>query len=284
MPTRSPNALADKLSLRSKKNFYNVYESFDWNEPIPPNEFWLEPSLLSTYGTEIHESCGQARLRELSKWETINLFSVFCTGEADLIHEIASRMNHPGLEKYFDYLNHFIDEENKHMWFFRHFSLYYSGKTYEVKKMQFGNGSSDLMGDFMAFMKIVLFEEFGDLFNVAVIGSKMVPSVIVKIHTMHHKDEAGHILIGREICAILFARLSELNPMEAGKATNYLVKYLKYVLESMYNPQVYADAGFENPYEFRSQLMDHPARKRIHQEMISGILRHYPTIFREKML
>jgi para-aminobenzoate N-oxygenase AurF len=278
MPEIASQSLAEKLSKRSKRHFYNVYEYFDWTQPMPENAFWLDPSLLSTYGTPYHE-VGSDRLKLLSKWETINLFSVFCAGEADLIDEIASRMHHPDLEGYFEYLIHFIDEENKHMWFFRRFCETYAGKSYKVNKMNFGGAVTGKMGNFLAFMKIVLFEEFGDIFNTSVIKSKVVPKVVAEIHRVHNKDEVGHILAGREIGSSLFKSISASGGEDVGKALNYLIKYLKYVIESMYNQEAYKDAGFADPFGMRTGLMEHPERIKIQQAIMNRILSHYPTIF-----
>ena len=280
MPEPHKAKLENTLSERSRREFYNVYEAFDWSESIPGGAYWLPPEMLTTHGTTWHGTAGEERLHALSRWETINLFSVFCVGEADLVREIVQRVHRPGLERYFDYFTHFIDEENKHMWFFRRFCLTYAGKLYDFKKVGFGGESASHLDDFLAFMKVVLFEEFGDLYNVAVIRDRSIPEAVRRVHSVHHKDEVGHILVGREIAATLFRdHVSKLPPEEVARSLKYLKGYLHWVLESAYNPQVYQDAGFAEPYEMRVSLLGDPARKERHRLMADQILAHYPSIF-----
>jgi hypothetical protein len=282
MPETRTASLAAALSERSRREFYNVYGAFDWSEPIPADAFWLPQGMLTTYGTSIHEAAGPGRLRELSKWETINLFSVFCVGEADLVREIVQRIHRPGVEPYFDYFTHFIDEENKHMWFFKQFCLAYAGKLYDFKKIGFGGEGMSHLDDFLAFMKVALFEEFGDLYNVAAIRDRAIPEPVRRIHRVHHNDEVGHILVGREIAAMLFRdHVSKLPPDNVARALKYLRGYLNWVLESAYNPQAYRDAGFADPYGMRLSLLGDAARKERHRSMAGEILSRYPSIFGE---
>lgn len=275
-------ALPARLARRSKENFYNVFGHFDWGAEIPADSWWMSPELLTVHGTEHAGRLGEPALMRLSKWETINIFSVFTVGESDLIQALMERVHHPWLKDCFEYLIHFIDEENKHMWFFSEFCSRYGGKVYPQKRIRGDASAPGHVEDFLAFMRIVVFEEFGDRYNVRVMNDPRVPEPIRRIHRVHHQDECGHLAIGREISIALFERLRRDVPEDSLEGVRrYLGKYMRWILENAYNPDVYGDAGIPGHYAFRNLLMRDPARVAADESFLARIRAKFEPVFRK---
>src|SRR4051794_8158573 len=115
------SSLVAKLAHRSRKNFYEVYGYFEWPAELPSDRYWLSPELLSVHGSELDAELTQPQRLRLSQLETVNLFSVFVHGESDLLRTVLAACVKSHFAEFFEYLSHFIDEENKHMWFFAEF-------------------------------------------------------------------------------------------------------------------------------------------------------------------
>lgn len=276
-----PATLPLRLAKRSRRNFYNVFEALPWEESLAEDVWWMSPELLTVHGTRHAHSFSESTLKVLSKWETINLFSVFTQGESDLIQAIIERIHQPFLEGCFDYLVHFIDEENKHMWFFSEFCRRYGGKVYPSKKIKSEAFPNAAANDFAAFMRIVVFEEMGDAYNTRVMGDKRVHGLIREIHRIHHQDEAGHLAIGREISLALFERMRDsLSEEEVAHVATYVEKYSWWMLQNVYNPAVYQDAGVPEAYEFRNSLMRDPGRMAVEESMLARIRAKFEPVFR----
>lgn len=282
-PQLIPAGLPQRLAARSKRNFYNVFEAFDWDAPIPDGAYWMSPELLSVHGTPYARSLPEETLIALSKWETINLFSVFTQGESDLIQAIIDRIHLPFLEDCFEYLVHFIDEENKHMWFFAEFCRRQAGKIYEQRKIRTDAFENGAIRDFLAFIRIVIFEEMGERYNVRIMNDERIPVPIREIHRIHHQDESGHLSIGRELSLALFEKVASSVPgEELAKVVDYVEKYTLWIMQNIYNQSAYKDAGIPDAYGFRSALMREPGRRPLDTELLDRIKAKFEPVFRNR--
>src|SRR3989339_322130 len=108
-----------RLSENSKSKFYNVFAEITWPEKIDHQTYWMSPELLSVDGTAQSDALSEEQKLSLSRWELVNLFGFFTQGEANLIRNVLLRLHNPSFRQVQNYFYHFIDEENKHMWFFK---------------------------------------------------------------------------------------------------------------------------------------------------------------------
>lgn len=258
----SGKGLYRALSDRSRANAYDVYTRFAWPDELPGDRYWMGPELLTVAGTEWAERLGEAGLMRLSHLETLNLFSIFTRGESELLQTVLQNCVREDLSDCFEYFSHFIDEENKHMWFFAEFCRRFRGKPYPVRILKGVSGFGPETELFLAFMRILVFEEMGDFMNVQVMKDARVPDLIREIHRTHHQDESGHIAMGWNLGARLWERAArESDEGLKVRIRAYLDGYAAWSVQNLYNPQVYADAGFAEPYKLRESLLEHPARK-----------------------
>lgn len=255
-----------QLVKLSRERHVNSFSQIQWPSSVPDDEWWLPPELLSVHGTEHADGLSERQLKLLSKWECINGFSLNVEGERELIHMLSARLYAPDMPEIEDYIHHFLDEENKHLWFFGEFCRRYGGKIYSSKKVsvaeeRFGNE----MTFFLLFARIFIFEEIGGYYNVIAGGDERVSPFVRLIHQIHHADEARHITFGRAVLTqskqIAFAASP---PAECEAAIAHLQRFVQVSIEALYQPAMYRDSGIAGGVALRRALLAHPARHAHH--------------------
>ncbi|GHH00328.1 diiron oxygenase [Streptomyces rubradiris] len=262
--------LLDRLGAKSVEDYYNPYRMFSWADELPQDTYWMTPELISAHGTEVEEELGEAGMKRLSRWESINFYSLNVHGIRELIIEVVKRIHMPGFEVPSEFFHHFIGEENEHMWFFAEFCRRYgNGKLYSSPSLQTRADGDPEVENFLVFARILLFEEMVDHYNLRMANDDSLHETIRQVNRIHHHDESRHIAFGRELVSLLWDRLRRTATREqlAG-LESYLKRYLVFSLQSFCNPQVYRDAGLADPLGVRSRVLAHPRRKEAELKVI----------------
>ncbi|MBL8300688.1 MAG: diiron oxygenase [Rhodanobacteraceae bacterium] len=258
----------NKLTSLSRERVRHTFGEISWPDKIDTEAWWLPPELLSVHGTRYEQEMSLEQKKLLSKWECINLFSLNVEGERELVSRLSSRLYQPEVPGLENYLHHFIDEENKHMWFFGEFCRRYGGKIYSSKKMAIAEETySPEMEYFLLFARIGIFEEIGAYFNVAAASDERMDPFVRQIHQIHHADEARHITFGRALLAqtkeLAFASSSA---EQRDRAIAHLQRYVQISVEALYQPAMYRDSGISSGVAMRRELLNDGARRKLHEE------------------
>ncbi|WP_372513996.1 diiron oxygenase [Streptantibioticus rubrisoli] len=254
--------ILQRLVDKSVDGYYNPYREFTWPDSLPDDRMWMSEDLTSTYGTEVEAELSPAERCRLSRWESINFYSMNVEGIRELIIEVMRRIHSRGFEVPSDFFHHFIGEENEHMWFFAEFCLRYGGKIYSGPKLNSIGHKDPRVENFLVFSKILLFEEIVDYYNMRMAADDTLHETIRKVNRVHHEDESRHIAFGRELVGLLYSQLAvDASAEQRRDIEEYLKRYIVFSLRSFYNPQVYRDAGINDPLGFRERLLADPARR-----------------------
>jgi hypothetical protein len=274
--------LPEKLCRRSREQFYDVYTYFDWPEQIEQGSRWLTDDCLTVGETPLARGLSETQMDRLSQVETVNLFSIFAHGEASLLETILRYRWSADIEEYGDYLSHFIDEENKHMWFFTEFCHRYHDGMLSVRTFRLPSAFPERVEMLLAFLRIIVFEEIGDYFNVRVSASESIPQIVRDIHHRHHLDESGHIAAGWKIAAkILQLTAEDKHPADVWRAAvQHINSYVQTSLENFYSPEAYRLAGLEEPYALRRSLLASMEVQRKHQKILTRVHRRLSTLWK----
>lgn len=265
-----------RLVELSVEDYYNPYETFVWPAEISEDQYWMSPELLSVHGTPVAERLDEERLVRLSRAESLNFHSANVHGIRDLLLGIVQRLYQPGFQPYSEYLSHFVGEENEHMWFFAQLCLRYGGKIYRARGVSFGPEQEPEVETFLTFARILVFEDIGHYYNLRLARDERLPPIVRQVNRTHYDDESRHIAMGREVVALFYRRLEERLPVErVVEVQRYLARYVRHSLESFYNPEMYRDAGLENPLELRQELLAHPARDAHHADVLRRLSRFF---------
>jgi hypothetical protein len=281
--------LAARLTQASRRQLWDVHTHFQWPEQLDEAAWWMPPELISLHGTETWEQLdSDARLR-LSRFEIGNFFSLVLQGERPLVQGLIHRIHaKDSTWDVTDYLHHFVDEENKHMVMFGEFCRRYIGKVYPEKKVALSRKYAKGEEDVVFFCKVMVVEEYGDFYNVAIERDERVEPFVREMNRMHHVDEARHLAFGRRYLAEIFDRNAAGWSEETlvGLRT-WLAQYLKASWADYYNPAAYKDAGIEDAYAARQAALAHPAcaehRKRASAKLVTyflktGLLSEWPAL------
>lgn len=253
--------ILDRLSSKSIEDYYNPYQMFEWPDSLPEDTWWMSPELTTTYDTDVAGELTQAQLHRLSKFESVNFYSLNVHGIRELLIEVTRRIHTDEFATPSEFFHHFIGEENEHMWFFAQFCFRYGRKLYKQPRGGAETVPPNNAASLLVFARILIFEELVDHFNARMATDKRLDDTIRQINRIHHQDESRHIAFGRELVRILFEGFSgRAAPEEREQVSDYLRRYLTYSFESLFNPQVYKDAGIPKPLEVRRRVLESPRR------------------------
>lgn len=252
--------ILDRLSSKSVEDYYNPYKLFEWPESLPENMWWMSPELTTTHGTAAAERLSEEQLHALSRYESLNFYSLNVHGIRELLIDVTRRIHTKGFETPSEFFHHFIGEENEHMWFFAEFCLRY-GRIYRQPGGITAEAPRAEVESLLVFTRILVFEELVDHFNSRMALDERLDDTIRAINRIHHQDESRHIAFGRELVSVLFAEVRRTSTeQELSDIAAYVKRYMTYSFETLYNPQVYRDAGIGKPQELRKELLESPAR------------------------
>ncbi len=252
--------ILERLNAMSERDYYDPYRLFEWPDSVEEDGYWMSPELLTVHGTGAGASLDEAQLRTLSKWESINFYSLNVHGIRELLTEIVARIHTRPFTVASEYFHHIIGEENEHMWFFAKFCLKYAGKIYPDRALSFSAPGVPEADTFLIFARLLIFEELVDFFNQRMGEDERLDPTIQKINKVHHQDESRHIAFGRQIVALLHRDLRErVDSERLTTLETYLKRYMRHSVESLCNPAAFRDAGIPQPYAVRRAVLADPA-------------------------
>jgi hypothetical protein len=266
--TERLRSILDRLISMSEEDYYNPYKLFQWPDSLPEDEYWMSPELMSVYGTQAAGALSEKQLHAISKWESINFYSLNVHGIRELIVEIIHRIHTDDFAVSSEYFHHLIGEENEHMWFFANFCLRYGGKIYPSKGLRIPNEAAETT-HFLVFARLLIFEEIVDFFNKRMGVDERLHPTIRQVNAIHHQDESRHVAFGRQIVSLLHRDLrATLNLSQLRDVDRYLKRYIKFSVESLVNPAAYRDAGIDNHYGLRTAVLADPAWKELERKVL----------------
>jgi hypothetical protein len=261
--------ILDRLVAMSERDYYNPYRRFDWPDAIDDG-WWMTPELMTVHGTKFGATLTEEQLRALSKWESVNFYSLNVHGIRELLTEMIARIHTAEFALTSEYFHHIIGEENEHMWFFATFCLRYAGKVYPNRSMSFAGPDIPEAQHFLIFTRLLIFEELVDVFNQRMGADERLHPTIRQINSVHHQDESRHIAFGRQIVSLLHADLRKrLNVAKLSELETYVKQYMRISVDSLCNPAAFRDADIPDPYAARRAVCADP----MFQEYTAKILK-----------
>lgn len=249
--------VAKKLTAQSIKGFYNPFTHIQFPETLDKNQWFVSPELISIYGTPEWHALSEEQQKKLSFFEEVNFFSLNVHGEKSLLEGLTRRLYESENQDVTDYIHHFIDEENKHMYFFGTFCEKYAGKIYPDRKIVFPREYAPGEEEFLFFIKVFVFEEIVDYYNLTTARDERVMQLSRDINANHHEDEVRHLAFGRVILQDMFKTFSlQWSAETLAGIREYIRGYYITTWREYYNPDIYVDVGIEEPYDLASRVFE----------------------------
>jgi hypothetical protein len=224
-------------------------------EPDRDGAWWSPPELVSLAGTAAWARMDEGARRRLSFWETVAFFSLNVHNERRLVAGARHQRQRAADPQVAAYLDHFVREEQEHTALFEAFCARHAGGTFADRAVAFpppAGAAAEGSEDFLFFGRVVLFEDLVDRFNVACARDARLPASVREIHRRHHRDEARHLLFGREMLRRLWSAHRPGWP-EATLAAlaAQLRQFLAATWRELFSVDAYRAAGLERPLELR---------------------------------
>ena len=248
--------LTDRLCRISRKHFIDPFSRIEWPETLDRDQWFMSPELISLHGTEHYDSMNEEQQQLLSFFEIVNFFSINIHGERMLIEGLAKRLYRKHTEVVSPYLHHFLDEENKHMFYFGRFCNRYAGKIYAEKKLTVEREYAEGEEEFLFFARAMLFEEMVDVYNRRMAKDQQLVPLSREINWLHHFEEARHLAFGRRLVEELYAgHGTGWSDDVRRRIADELVRFLEATWKEFFNPEVYKDAGLPDAYALRREVL-----------------------------
>lgn len=247
---RSLADMADRLSALSERDYQNPYSVTEWPAAVDPEGIWFSsPELLSLYGTPFFEQLSEQARRRLSFYEAANFYSLNIHGEKTLMRGLAARLYRKDLIGVAPYLHHFLDEENKHSIYFGRFCTRYA-RIYPSRQLEFQKAEQRDIDDFLFFAKVLIFEHLADYYNACQADDERLDPIARFINRNHHLEESRHLAFGRRLVAALWdACAPDWSESAKSIIRGDLKQFFTASWREYYNPDVYADIGFPDPWQ-----------------------------------
>lgn len=263
-----------KLCEASRRKALDPYTEIEWPETLEREQWFTSPELISIFGTEAWETLGEAARKRLSFFEAVNFYSLNVHGEKALVAGLAARLYKQSELETSAYLHHFLEEENKHMVYFGGFCRRYAGKLYRDRKLGFAREYPQGVEDFLFYVKVLIFEELVDVFNQRQAADPRLVPLARSINRMHHLEESRHLVFGRLRVRQLFDEWApKWSPETLLEVREYVLAYFSATRAEYVNPDVYADAGLDDPYGVAERTLAHPAFAERWRELGAGCVR-----------
>ena len=239
-----------RLSRLSRDKYQNPYTALSWPDSVNPEaDLFFTPELSSLFQTSYWADLGDAGVRQLAFREAANFFSLNIHGEKALMAGLASRLYRSDLGLLVDYLHHFLDEENKHSVYFGGFCNRYA-RVYPSRHVAFPGSPDREVSDLLFFTKVFIFEEIADRYNVLQARDGRLHELPRFINAAHHADESRHLVFNRAIVKAFWDVYSPgWDERALADIRAYIGQFLTTTWREYYNPDVYADCGFRQPYQ-----------------------------------
>jgi hypothetical protein len=249
--------LANILSDASVRLHYSALDAIQFPESLDKEQWFTSPELVTLFGHPEWQQLSEPQQKLLSFHEAVNFYSLNINGEKALIEGLAKRLYDERPAAHSRYIHHFLDEENKHMTFFGNFCLRYAGKIYQDRKFYFEREYLEGEEEFLFFLKVCIFEELADYFNVKQAQDNRLHEVARKINHYHHVDESRHLAFGRAYLKEVYDMYSPRWGEEyKASLSDYVRQYLNSTWREYYNPDVYVDVGLANAYELSERVFN----------------------------
>lgn len=269
---RSLSAVADRLTDLSRDRFVDPYRRISWPEELSQDAWYFSPELIAGRGVPAVEELAESDRMRLSLCEALNFFSLNIHGEKLLLQGLAARLHEPRFDGVTAYLQHFIDEENKHLHWFGEFCRRY-GRVYPTRHVPLPSAPLPTDAeDFLFFARILVFEEIVDAYNHHMAGDERLAPVARLINLLHHEDETRHRAFGRQLVRHLWSEgAPDWTPDLRSVLAQRLEAWLQAVWRDFYNPDVFRDAGLAEPHALMREAWGTPRARRLRHEIAAPV-------------
>jgi hypothetical protein len=254
---RDSAALAERLLTSSARQSYDPEVDIDWDAPIPPDKWGMQPERMSLYGTQLWDRLSEEQRIELSKHEVASIASVGLWFEILLMQMMLRDLyDDDPTGAHMQYALTEVADECRHSTMFgksiAHFGVPAYGPPRKIHRM--GRLFNPVVRGPGAYASILVAEEVLDTWQRDLMKDERVQPVTRMVARIHVLEEARHMTFARDEVKNQMAGLSrrQLIWHQAVTAQTCFM-----VARALVNPEVYRAVGID-PREGRRTALGNP--------------------------
>jgi P-aminobenzoate N-oxygenase AurF len=236
---------AQRLLRTSAKHSYDPAVEIDWDAPLAPDRYFIDPHRSSLYGTALWHRMSEERRIELTKHEVASLYSMGIWFETILMQMLVRHVyDRPKGSAHARYAWTEIADECRHSVMFSRAAEKFGGPEYGPGRFvhHLGRLLKTVSNGTLTFGASIYVEEILDVLQREQMADESLQPMVQQVSRIHVIEEARHIQYAREETLRQWPRLGPL-----GRAYSRFILALAAYLATtrLIDPKVYAAAGLD---------------------------------------
>jgi hypothetical protein len=250
-------SVPERLLRSSARHSYDPEVDIDWDAPVDPSLWGMQPERMSLYGTHLWERLGEEQRIELSRHEVASIASVGLWFELLLMQMMLRDLyDDDPTGAHMHYALTEVADECRHSTMFgksiAHFGVPAYGPPAKVHRL--GRLFTQVVRGPSAYASILVAEEVLDTWQRDLMKDERVQPVTRMVARIHVLEEARHMTFARAEVAEKMAGLSRAQRVVQQTLT---ARTCFLVARSLVNPEIYRAVGID-PGEGRRTALSNP--------------------------
>ncbi|MGH3931773.1 MAG: AurF N-oxygenase family protein [Pseudonocardiaceae bacterium] len=236
---------ATRLLRTSAKHSYDPAVEVDWDAPLEPDRYFIDPRRSSLYGTALWDRMSEAQRIELTKHEVASIYSMGIWFETILMQMLVRHVyDRPKGSAHARYAWTEIADECRHSIMISRAAEKFGGPEYGTGWFvhHLGRLFKTISNGTLSFGATLYVEEILDALQREQMADESLQPMIQKVSRIHVVEEARHMRYAREETLRQWPRLGRL-----GRVYSRLVLAIVVYIATtrLIDPKVYAAAGLD---------------------------------------
>lgn len=236
---------AQRLLRTSAKHSYDPAVEIDWDAPLRPDRYFLDPRRSSLYGTQLWQQMSEEQRIALTKHELASLYCMGIWFETILMQMLVRHVyDCPSGSAHARYAWTEIADECRHSVMFSRAAEKFGGAEYGPDWLvrQLGRLIKTVSNGTLTFSGAIYVEELLDAVQREQMVDESLQPMVQKVSWIHVVEEARHIRYAREELLRQWTRLGWL-----GRAYSrfVLAQIVYFSTTRLIDPKVYAAVGLD---------------------------------------
>lgn len=244
-PVPDRESTAQRLLQTSAKHSYDPAVEVDWDAPLAPDRYFIDPRRSSLYGTALWERMSEEQRIALTKHEVASFYSMGIWFETILMQMLVRHVyDRPKGSAHARYAWTEIADECRHSVMFSRMAEKFGGPEYGPDWLvhHLGRFFKATSNGTLTFGATIYVEEILDALQREQMADESLQPMVQKVARIHVIEEARHIRYAREETRRQWPRLGRL-----GRAYSRLILAVVVYLATtrLVDPKVYAAVGLD---------------------------------------
>ncbi|MGB6163164.1 MAG: diiron oxygenase [Pseudonocardiaceae bacterium] len=236
---------ARRLLRTSAKHSYDPAIEIDWDAPLAPDRYFIDPHRSSLYGTALWDRMSEQQRIELTKHEVASLYSIGIWFETILMQMLVRHVyDRPKGSAHARYAWTEIADECRHSVMFSRAAEKFGGPEYGPGAVvhHLGRLLKTISNGTVTFGAAIYVEEILDMLQREQMADESLQPMVQQVSRIHVIEEARHIRYAREETCRQWPRLGLL-----GRAYSRFILAMSvyFATTRLIDPKVYAAAGLD---------------------------------------